>query len=235
MYIAFKGFILLEQNKVEAAKVFFEENGLGVDKDITYQDEQGYINSLIHIGNIYESYGDYERGLEYTQKALLSAKETGYQEGEGDAQALLGLIYTRLEDYNSAQKAYTESLRIRETSGNENAIASSLNRLAQSFCLSGDYDKALEYYTRSRSIREKIKLLSPSEHTFSRWKMKVEQPWGCVDSARLLRMHHHLRVKWKHHKSQMSNRLLKIRSKSINLSIPKSVLTQSALLRKKIS
>lgn len=131
-----------------------------------YPDEKGYVSTLLHIGNIYESYGDYEKALDFSQKALLKAKETKYIEGEGDVQAMLGLIYIRLADYKSAQKAYTESLKIRVQLGKQNAIASSLNRLAQSFCLSGNFDKALEYYSQSREIRENIENYSGISWTY---------------------------------------------------------------------
>jgi len=136
--------------------VYFDQN----------REEKGYIVALLHIGNIYESYGDYEKALDFTQKALIKAKEINYLEGEGDVQAVLGLIYIRLTDYKSAQKSYTESLKIREELGNTMAIASSLNRLAQSFCLSGDYDRALEFYSQSHEIREKIEKYSGISWTY---------------------------------------------------------------------
>lgn len=131
-----------------------------------HPEEPGYVNTLIHISNIYESYGDYEKALENIHRALIKAKETHYEEGEGDALAVMGLIYTRLGDHQAAQKAYSESLSIRKASGTENAIASSLNRLAQSYCQAGDYEAALEYYTRSREIREKIERYSGIAWTY---------------------------------------------------------------------
>ncbi len=133
---------------------------------IQHPNEKGYVSTLMHIGNIFEGYGDYEKALDFTQKALSTAKETNYIEGEGDAQSVLGMIYIRLADYKSAQEAYIESLRIREKLGNQNAIASSLNRLAQSFTLSGEYNKALEYYSKSKEIRENIKKHSAISWTY---------------------------------------------------------------------
>lgn len=45
--------------------------------------EKGYVNTLIHIANIYESYGDYEKALDNIQEALMQAKERQHEEGEG--------------------------------------------------------------------------------------------------------------------------------------------------------
>jgi LuxR family maltose regulon positive regulatory protein len=50
IYIAMKGLILIEQNQLERADNFFKENGLRLDKKISYSDEYGYfayVNLLI--------------------------------------------------------------------------------------------------------------------------------------------------------------------------------------------
>lgn len=42
MYIAMKGFILIEQKELEKAGLFFQENGLQINSDISYNNEFGY-------------------------------------------------------------------------------------------------------------------------------------------------------------------------------------------------
>lgn len=42
MYTAMKGFMLIEQNELEKANLFFQENGLEFNKDISYNNEFGY-------------------------------------------------------------------------------------------------------------------------------------------------------------------------------------------------
>jgi len=42
MYIAMKGFLLIEQNELEKANQFFRENGLEFDKKISYSNDFGY-------------------------------------------------------------------------------------------------------------------------------------------------------------------------------------------------
>lgn len=44
MYIALKGSILIEQNELVRANDFFMENGLGLDKKISYVDDRGYFS-----------------------------------------------------------------------------------------------------------------------------------------------------------------------------------------------
>jgi len=118
--------------------------------------EQGYVSAMIYMGNIYESFGDFENALEYCQKAYQLAKENNYKEGQGEAQSVLGLIHSRLSDQESALKAYEEGLRIREEQGDQIAMASSLNRMARTFTLMKQFDKALVYYNKSLKIRKKL-------------------------------------------------------------------------------
>jgi len=42
IYIAMKGFVLLEQNEIDKAKIFFQKNGVGLENKISYLDEHGY-------------------------------------------------------------------------------------------------------------------------------------------------------------------------------------------------
>lgn len=42
MFIAVKGSLLIELNQFDKASIFFKENGLRLDKDISYSDEHGY-------------------------------------------------------------------------------------------------------------------------------------------------------------------------------------------------
>jgi len=115
-----------------------------------------------------------KRPVSYAQKALKEAKKIGYQEGEGDILSNLGLIYSRLSDFDRALESYGKSLSdfdralesygkslaIREEQKNTKAIASSLNLIARTFSLKGDYPEALEYYQKSLDLRTKEKDIS---------------------------------------------------------------------------
>lgn len=124
------------------------------------EEETGLPVCLNFLARVYESYGDYERGLSYAQKALKEAKKIGYFEGEGDILGNLGLIHSRLSDFDQALEMYKQSLKIREKLENPKAIASSLNLTARAFSLKGDYSKALDYYQKSLDLRTKEKDIS---------------------------------------------------------------------------
>ncbi|MCK4346165.1 MAG: tetratricopeptide repeat protein [Bacteroidales bacterium] len=117
------------------------------------EEEAGLPICLNFLARVYESYGDYEHGLDYAQKALKEARKIGYREGEGDILSNMGLIYSRLCDFEQALAMYEESLKIRKELNHTKAIASSMNLIARVYSLTGDYSKALEYYQKTLDLR----------------------------------------------------------------------------------
>ncbi len=123
----------------------------------TGEEETGLSKCLNFLALANESYGDYERGLQFAQKAVREAEQIGYREGVGDALSTLGLIFSRLCDFDKSLESYNDSLAIRKEIGNNKAISSSLNLIARTHSLTGDYDKALHYYQQSLELRTKTK------------------------------------------------------------------------------
>lgn len=129
---------------VEQVLDFFNEN----------PEEQGY-TWLLHLkASLYESIGDYERGLSLALKAYNHAKERNDSESEAETASLLGLIYSRLCNFEKAIDYYHIAREIREKMGDFAGLASTLNRLGMVCRLTGDYEKAIENYVRSLEIRE---------------------------------------------------------------------------------
>jgi serine phosphatase RsbU (regulator of sigma subunit) len=130
------------------------------------ENEKGLSVALAFMGYVFESFGDYENGLEYAQKALEKVRMIRFNEGEAEIQSLLGIIYSRLPDYDRALNAYNESLKIRVKTRDKNAVASSHNRIGRIYSLKKDYDKALENYRMSLKIREELNLSSALPWTY---------------------------------------------------------------------
>jgi serine phosphatase RsbU (regulator of sigma subunit) len=124
---------------------WFEEN----------KNEKGYVNALLLKGNIYESFGDYEKTLQLWLEAYKASIEINDRESEGEACNQLGLIYSRLCNFSKALEFFNKGLTIREELGDENAAASSLNRIGMVLRQTKKYDEALEYYFRSLEIRKR--------------------------------------------------------------------------------
>jgi len=122
--------------------------------------EKGYVNSLLFKGNIYESFGDYEKTLQLWLEAYKAALEIADRECEGEACNQLGLIYSRLCNFRKALEFFNKGLKIREELGDENAVASSLNRIGMVCRQTKDYIGSLEYYFRSLEIRKRNRQVS---------------------------------------------------------------------------
>ncbi|KKK84505.1 hypothetical protein LCGC14_2782670, partial [marine sediment metagenome] len=118
------------------------------------------------MGNIHESFGDYEASLEMCQKALNLARKNSFKEIEGEVLSVLGLVYSRLSDHERAIKHYQESLDIRSEEGDHKAMASSLNRIARIHALKAEFDTALDYYRQSLKIREEHNQVSAIPWTY---------------------------------------------------------------------
>jgi signal transduction histidine kinase len=116
--------------------------------------EQGWAAALCLLGNLRESFGDYETGLELCHQSLNLARLHGFDEIEGEVLSLMGLIYSRIADYEAAIDHYRRSLDIRTRLGDYRAVASSLNRIARVMALKKDFPAALEHYGQSLKIRE---------------------------------------------------------------------------------
>jgi serine phosphatase RsbU (regulator of sigma subunit) len=119
------------------------------------KEEKGYIRALLIKGNIYESFGDYEKTLNFWLEAFNASKQIGDKESEGEASSQLGLIYARLCNFQKALEFFNKGLVIREELGDENAVASSLNRIGMVLRQTKKFDESLDYYFRSLEIRKK--------------------------------------------------------------------------------
>jgi serine phosphatase RsbU (regulator of sigma subunit) len=134
------------ENLSDAHKWFSENSG-----------EHGHAKALCLKGNIYESFGDYEKALVYCLNSRKLASNISDRETEAEAASQLGLIYTRLCNFPRALEYYEIGLKIREELKDENAVASSLNRLGMLMRLTKKHEASLDYYFKSLSIRRKNK------------------------------------------------------------------------------
>jgi serine phosphatase RsbU (regulator of sigma subunit) len=122
--------------------------------------EPGYSRALNLKGNLYESFGDYEKALQFCLQAHKLATEKYDRESEAEICSQLGMIYTRLCNFSKALEYYQEGLVIREAMNDENAVASSLNRIGMIMRLTKRYEESLEYYYKSLVIRRRNKQIT---------------------------------------------------------------------------
>jgi serine phosphatase RsbU (regulator of sigma subunit) len=117
--------------------------------------EPGYSRALNLKANLYESFGDYEKALQFCLQAYKLATGINDKEAVSETCSQLGLIYTRLSNFAKALEYYNDGLKIREEMMDENAVASSLNRIGMTMRLIKKYDESLKYYYKSLEIRRR--------------------------------------------------------------------------------
>lgn len=117
--------------------------------------EPGFSRALNLKGNLYESFGDYDKALQFCLQAHKLATDLNDLETEAETCSQLGMIYTRLSNFSKAFEYYREGLEIREKMNDENAMASSLNRIGMIMRLTGKFDESLDFYQKSLEIRRK--------------------------------------------------------------------------------
>jgi len=117
--------------------------------------EKGYPQALNYTGNLYEKLGEYDLSLGYNKQAFKIARQNKDLEVQAKALASIGKIFKITADYEKAIDAFKESLSLRIDLGNEHAIASSYNWIAETYTQSTDYVSAMEYYNKSIELRKK--------------------------------------------------------------------------------
>jgi len=166
--------IAYSQLNIAVANFFQSKNDIAL-KNLTIalkwfsgnRSEPGYARALLVKGNIFESFGDYEKTLSLWLEALKVSKEINDIECEGESCNQLGLIYTRLYNFQKALEYFVKGLSIREELGDENASASSLNRIGMVLRHTKKYEESLKYYFRNDK-RCTLQCLMGSGRVYSR-------------------------------------------------------------------
>jgi serine phosphatase RsbU (regulator of sigma subunit) len=115
-----------------------------------------YPITLNYLGNIYDNYGDYQKGLSLCHEALKYAQEFDLKEVESDILSTIGLIMNRISDFSGAIQSFKNSYEIRMELNNLPAMASSLNLLARTYALNNQFELSEQYYRQAIALRLEI-------------------------------------------------------------------------------
>ena len=115
-------------------------------------------NSLLGLAYYYRS--DYNKALEYQNKARDIAKRLGNKLKEAAALNNIGLVYDDKSDYDKALDFYFQALKLVEplpgNPVNKKLLSGTLNNIALIYQSQGKYDDALNYHNRSLKIKQEI-------------------------------------------------------------------------------
>ena len=114
--------------------------------------------SYNNIGMVYQTKSDYDKALEYLNKALTIRKSKLGEEHTDVARSYnnIGLVYQAKSDYDKALKYFNKALAIQKAKlGEEHTdVATFYNNIGLVYSDKGDYDKALVYNNKALTIWE---------------------------------------------------------------------------------
>lgn len=108
--------------------------------------------------------------LEYAQRSLQLAQQSGEQPDIAKAWSLLGIIHAGRDDVDDARQDFSEALRIRRELAKKNPelysadVASSLDALANQDDWQKHYDDALQEYNEALSIQRPLARKNPAAY-----------------------------------------------------------------------
>ena len=113
-----------------------------------------------NIGVVYDYLGDYDKALEYYNKALKISKAVLGENHRDTAMSYgnIGVVYDNLGDYDKALEFKNKALEIQKDVLGENHpdTAMSYGNIGNVYHNLGDYDKALEYYFKALEIKKDV-------------------------------------------------------------------------------
>ena len=113
-----------------------------------------------NIAGVYHTQGNYEKALEYYEKALVIQEKVLGKEHPNTAATYnnIAVVYKKQGNYEKALEYYEKALVIKEkVLGEEHpSTATTYNNMAGVYDDQGRYEKALVYYEKALVIREKV-------------------------------------------------------------------------------
>ncbi len=111
---------------------------------------------LGNLGLAYNDIGEYHKGIEYCEKALIIAEDINDKQGKGRHFINLGNAYNALSDYKKGIGFFEKALVIIDETGDKQLKGTILGNLGSTYNDIGDYRKAVEYSEKALIIAEEI-------------------------------------------------------------------------------
>ncbi|XP_067047934.1 tetratricopeptide repeat protein 28-like [Acropora muricata] len=111
---------------------------------------------LISHGRDFQSLDDYQKAIEYQEKRLKKAIESGDRDKEGAAYRNLGSAFHSLSDHRKAIVHHEKALKIAIEIGDRGGEGRAYGNLGSAFQSLSDYPKAIEYHENALKIAIEI-------------------------------------------------------------------------------
>jgi two-component system, NtrC family, sensor kinase len=117
---------------------------------------EGETDALKITGNAYQTKGDFEKALEYYEKAEVLAEKINYTKSLPGILGNIGLVYMNQGNYPVALQKFYTSMQRAEAAGDKLVVRSNLNNIGTIHFYQGKMNEAEEAYRKTLSISEQI-------------------------------------------------------------------------------
>ncbi|MBI5472742.1 MAG: tetratricopeptide repeat protein [Ignavibacteriae bacterium] len=119
------------------------------------------INSMNNISNALSAGGEYDRAIEFLEKALAASKEQGTLMQQGQVLNNLGIAHFKLKKFARAKELYGEARAIYERAGSRPGIGGALINLGEVQSADGEYEQSIG------NLRATYKIFAQLEDTYA--------------------------------------------------------------------
>jgi tetratricopeptide (TPR) repeat protein len=105
---------------------------------------------------VHSDNGDFDKGLDYSERSLAIYEEIGDKAGMGSSLNNIGVSHSDKGDYDRALDYYARSLAICEELSDKSGRGYSLKNIGNVHNYKGDYDRAEAYLEKSLTIQKEI-------------------------------------------------------------------------------
>jgi len=150
----------------------------GIEELVTLAKEYekaGNANQAVYyydkVANAYWRANDLRNAIIHFEKAIENIRKVGNRNGEKLLHISVGLLYSELGDYSSAQRSFEEALSIANTTGMKQDIGQILQNISTTQIEQGKYQEALVTLGKTESIAQELgdqKLLRNAYYNYNK-------------------------------------------------------------------
>ncbi|HLP47403.1 MAG TPA: tetratricopeptide repeat protein [Candidatus Kapabacteria bacterium] len=127
-----------------------------MELDIKKLNEMNQLVTFGRIGTLYQGFGEYDKSIDFYQKASEIAQNNKNPKNEAAALHQIGMIYQDKGDYDAALTQYQKSLEINEKIGDIKGMAISMGQMGNLYFNQNQFETAMKLFCRAFVIFTKI-------------------------------------------------------------------------------
>jgi tetratricopeptide (TPR) repeat protein len=109
-----------------------------------------------NLGNYYGNQGEYQKGLDYFERALRITRQLGNKKGTASKYSNMGNLYGDMGDYQKAISCYFKALKLANEVNHQPLQMVSLINLGSTYMTIHENETALRYFMQAQKLADKL-------------------------------------------------------------------------------